>query len=150
MGLGQPPPQAQPHACEEAPLRLLPSPPAPSSPPAMASRRGALLLGVVGLAACLSPLQLRALAAEGITTVFVAGSTGNTGRRVVAQLRQAGFAVRAGVRVRGAWGLRAWEVAGLPAGLRGRVAGGRVGACGEGAWGGRGRGRPRLGMAVWV
>jgi uncharacterized protein YbjT (DUF2867 family) len=31
--------------------------------------------------------------------VFVAGSTGNTGRRVVQQLRAAGYKVRAGVRV---------------------------------------------------
>ncbi|EFJ47453.1 hypothetical protein VOLCADRAFT_105164 [Volvox carteri f. nagariensis] len=41
---------------------------------------------------------MRAWAAEGITTVFVAGSTGRTGRRVVEQLRRAGFLVRAGVR----------------------------------------------------
>lgn len=33
--------------------------------------------------------------------VFVAGSTGNTGRRVVQQLREAGYKVRAGVRVSG-------------------------------------------------
>ncbi|KXZ53376.1 hypothetical protein GPECTOR_7g1272 [Gonium pectorale] len=32
--------------------------------------------------------------------VFVAGATGKTGRRVVQQLRAAGFAVRAGVRTR--------------------------------------------------
>jgi len=37
-------------------------------------------------------------AVEGITTVFVAGATGNTGRRVVAALRSKGYAVRAGVR----------------------------------------------------
>ncbi|GIL42293.1 hypothetical protein Vafri_311 [Volvox africanus] len=44
--------------------------------------------------------EMQAFAAEGITTVFVAGATGNTGRRVVQQLRQAGLYVRAGVRVR--------------------------------------------------
>ncbi|GIL42292.1 hypothetical protein Vafri_311 [Volvox africanus] len=42
--------------------------------------------------------EMQAFAAEGITTVFVAGATGNTGRRVVQQLRQAGLYVRAGVR----------------------------------------------------
>lgn len=47
-----------------------------------------------------SALPLEALAAAGITKVFVAGSTGNTGRRVVQQLRQLGFTVRAGVRDR--------------------------------------------------
>jgi nucleoside-diphosphate-sugar epimerase len=35
-----------------------------------------------------------------VEQVFVAGSTGNTGRRVVQQLRAAGYKVRAGVRVR--------------------------------------------------
>ncbi len=35
-----------------------------------------------------------------LAQVFVAGATGNTGRRVVQQLRAAGFRVRAGVRVR--------------------------------------------------
>jgi uncharacterized protein YbjT (DUF2867 family) len=33
--------------------------------------------------------------------VFVAGATGNTGRRVVQQLRAAGYKVKAGVRVSG-------------------------------------------------
>lgn len=50
------------------------------------------------LAAQLAPV-FAALAAEGITTVFVAGATGSTGRRVVQQLRGAGYNVRAGVRV---------------------------------------------------
>ncbi|GLC35334.1 hypothetical protein PLESTM_000308800 [Pleodorina starrii] len=67
------------------------------------SRRDVLLGLSAGLAAgwaagLLGPSELRVWAAEGITTVFVAGSTGNTGRRVVQQLRQAGFTVRAGVR----------------------------------------------------
>ncbi|KAG2446883.1 hypothetical protein HYH02_008039 [Chlamydomonas schloesseri] len=82
----------------------LPSPsPATTATAATAAthsgRRG-LLLGLAGLAAttCAWGLDLEAWAAEGITTVFVAGSTGNTGRRVVQQLRQAGFKVRAGAR----------------------------------------------------
>ncbi|KAG2427562.1 hypothetical protein HXX76_012216 [Chlamydomonas incerta] len=61
-------------------------------------RRELLLFGLASLAASSSGLDLTAWAAEGITTVFVAGSTGNTGRRVVQQLRQAGFKVRAGAR----------------------------------------------------
>lgn len=68
---------------------------------ASASRRAMLLtLGAAAasVAGQLVPV-LPALAAEGITTVFVAGATGNTGRRVVQQLRGAGFNVRAGVRV---------------------------------------------------
>ncbi|KXZ53377.1 hypothetical protein GPECTOR_7g1273 [Gonium pectorale] len=72
------------------------------------SRRGVLLLlglglGVGGLGGdggLLGGGALRALAAEVISTVFVAGATGKTGRRVVQQLRAAGFAVRAGVRSR--------------------------------------------------
>ena len=36
--------------------------------------------------------------AAGVTTVFVAGASGNTGRRVVRELRNRGLTVRAGVR----------------------------------------------------
>ncbi|KAG2498723.1 hypothetical protein HYH03_003463 [Edaphochlamys debaryana] len=81
-------------------------PQAPARLPAStdAGRRGMLrlLLGAAGVAGGLGLRltggALEALAAEGVTTVFVAGATGNTGRRVVQQLRAAGFAVRAGVR----------------------------------------------------
>lgn len=65
-------------------------------------RRTALLLGSVAVGQLLSQ-DLSALAdaeSQQITNVFVAGSTGSTGRRVVQQLRAAGYKVRAGVRVR--------------------------------------------------
>lgn len=61
--------------------------------------RRTLLLGLLAAGQLLPAWQLPALAdTPEITTVFVAGSTGNTGRRVVQQLRAAGYKVRAGVR----------------------------------------------------
>lgn len=56
------------------------------------SRREALL------AALAAPMLLQGKASAFTGTVFVAGSTGGTGRRVVAELRKQGLPVRAGVR----------------------------------------------------
>eukprot|EP00199_Chlamydomonas_sp_CCMP681_P002550 CAMPEP_0119104740 /NCGR_PEP_ID=MMETSP1180-20130426/2876_1 /TAXON_ID=3052 ORGANISM="Chlamydomonas cf sp, Strain CCMP681" /NCGR_SAMPLE_ID=MMETSP1180 /ASSEMBLY_ACC=CAM_ASM_000741 /LENGTH=320 /DNA_ID=CAMNT_0007089573 /DNA_START=39 /DNA_END=1001 /DNA_ORIENTATION=- len=54
----------------------------------------------LGLGLFLFSLVPPALATDDqrISTVFVAGSSGNTGRRIVQQLRAQGYAVRAGVR----------------------------------------------------
>ncbi|PNW76633.1 hypothetical protein CHLRE_11g467755v5 [Chlamydomonas reinhardtii] len=83
----------------EATARPVDAVDAPAPTPGVPTRRrGLLLFGLASVAASCSGLDLAACAAEGITTVFVAGSTGNTGRRVVQQLRQAGFKVRAGAR----------------------------------------------------
>uniref|UniRef100_A0A383WCG6 NAD(P)-binding domain-containing protein n=1 Tax=Tetradesmus obliquus TaxID=3088 RepID=A0A383WCG6_TETOB len=82
-----------------------PSAAAPDAPGAAAATglgavdRRTLLLGLLAAGQLLPAWQLPALAdTPEITTVFVAGSTGNTGRRVVQQLRAAGYKVRAGVR----------------------------------------------------
>ncbi|KAF6252548.1 pyridine nucleotide binding protein [Scenedesmus sp. NREL 46B-D3] len=74
--------------------------PAPASAGRFAGvDRRSLLLGLLAAGQLLPGSQLPALAGTpDITTVFVAGSTGNTGRRVVQQLRAAGYKVRAGVR----------------------------------------------------
>eukprot|EP00878_Enallax_costatus_P027667 GHUV01029809.1.p1 GENE.GHUV01029809.1~~GHUV01029809.1.p1 ORF type:complete len:154 (+),score=27.43 GHUV01029809.1:242-703(+) len=68
---------------------------------ATALDRRALLVGLVAAGQLLQLNTSSQAVAEtsSIETVFVAGSTGNTGRRVVQQLREAGFKVRAGVRV---------------------------------------------------
>eukprot|EP00879_Flechtneria_rotunda_P018227 GHRR01019122.1.p1 GENE.GHRR01019122.1~~GHRR01019122.1.p1 ORF type:complete len:321 (+),score=102.43 GHRR01019122.1:196-1158(+) len=72
------------------------SSPARSAP---ALQRRSMLLGVLLSGPLFEGLDQQARADTlGISTVFVAGSTGNTGRRVVQQLRAAGFNVRAGVR----------------------------------------------------
>ncbi|KAK9819986.1 hypothetical protein WJX72_004808 [[Myrmecia] bisecta] len=63
--------------------------------PAALSRRGSLL----GLGAALVlPTLLSDPAWAGVTTVFVAGASGATGKRVVKELRNQGLKVRAGVR----------------------------------------------------
>lgn len=62
------------------------------------SRRSLLLSSALLSLLSLEQALPAALAAAGITKVFVAGSTGQTGRRVVQQLRAKGFEVRAGVR----------------------------------------------------
>ncbi|GIL89556.1 hypothetical protein Vretimale_1887 [Volvox reticuliferus] len=86
----QTPPKPQPH-CQP-----------PCSSTEGSRRRDLLLMTGSVLAGWITGIrptsELQAFAAEGITTVFVAGATGNTGRRVVQQLRQAGLSVRAGVR----------------------------------------------------
>jgi uncharacterized protein YbjT (DUF2867 family) len=66
-------------------------------------RRRALLLSTAALASTLpfadaSPALAAALASPSDGVVLVVGATGATGRRVVAQLRAKGFAVRAGSR----------------------------------------------------
>lgn len=68
---------------------------------AQLGRRRALLAALLAAAPLSSPRAARAAAvppADGDATVFVAGATGQTGRRVVQQLRAAGYKVRAGVR----------------------------------------------------
>jgi hypothetical protein len=66
-------------------------------------RRRALLLSTAALASTLPfadafPALAAALASPSDGVVLVVGATGATGRRVVAQLRAKGFAVRAGSR----------------------------------------------------
>eukprot|EP00959_Pyramimonas_sp_CCMP1952_P341160 7146744-Pyramimonas_sp.AAC.1 len=56
------------------------------------------LLTATGMGLIFSTVGMPALADEEVKKVFVAGATGQTGRRVVEQLRARGIAVRAGVR----------------------------------------------------
>eukprot|EP00240_Pyramimonas_obovata_P004055 CAMPEP_0118925594 /NCGR_PEP_ID=MMETSP1169-20130426/3458_1 /TAXON_ID=36882 /ORGANISM="Pyramimonas obovata, Strain CCMP722" /LENGTH=347 /DNA_ID=CAMNT_0006866941 /DNA_START=31 /DNA_END=1074 /DNA_ORIENTATION=- len=56
------------------------------------------LMTAMGTGMLLSYIDLPALADQEVKKVFVAGATGQTGRRVVQQLRAKGIAVRAGVR----------------------------------------------------
>ena len=56
------------------------------------------LLTATGMGIVFSSVDLPARADEEVKKVFVAGATGQTGRRVVEQLRAKGIAVRAGVR----------------------------------------------------
>lgn len=65
----------------------------------MKSRRDLHLMVVTGIAALTNADQAFAFTAS--EKVFVAGSTGNTGKRIVAALRSRGIPVVAGVRVRG-------------------------------------------------
>ena len=64
------------------------------STPAKLDRRNALKFGAAGLATSLAPPALAAAPA----TVFVAGATGQTGRRVLERLAAKGGSVVAGVR----------------------------------------------------
>ena len=68
----------------------------PDQPPF--GRREALLLCSTALTVLLSPGHAFAAAVPLPKKVLVVGATGETGRRVVAQLRAAGVSVRAGVR----------------------------------------------------
>ncbi|BDA48149.1 Protein TIC 62, chloroplastic [Coccomyxa sp. Obi] len=62
------------------------------------ARRGVLLAGIGISLAMLTDLSTGSAQAANITTVFVAGASGATGRRVVRELRKRGLKVRAGVR----------------------------------------------------
>eukprot|EP00882_Tetradesmus_deserticola_P022492 GHRQ01024407.1.p1 GENE.GHRQ01024407.1~~GHRQ01024407.1.p1 ORF type:complete len:208 (+),score=49.92 GHRQ01024407.1:727-1350(+) len=93
--------RVQPTACSaHQPASSAAAKTAPAAPGGLAGvDRRSLLLGLLASGQLLPAGQLPALAGSpSITTVFVAGSTGNTGRRVVQQLRAAGYKVRAGVR----------------------------------------------------
>ena len=61
-------------------------------------RRDMMLLGAALSALSLGLPHVPPAAAAGVTTVFVAGASGSTGRRVVRELRKRGLTVRAGVR----------------------------------------------------
>ena len=67
------------------------------SPPAKIDRRAAFKWGAAGVAISLAPPAIAAAPAAP-ATVFVAGATGQTGRRIVERLAGKGGAVVAGVR----------------------------------------------------
>ena len=71
---------------------------APADDPHVVGRREAISAGVIASLLVAQPAAAEALAGAGDGPVLVVGATGNTGRRVVEQLRARGVAVRAASR----------------------------------------------------
>lgn len=89
---------ARPSSQPRAPGGLSPAQPASQHEASNPTRRALLATSAVVIAAAAQPRASAADTHPTINTVFVAGATGQTGSRVVAELRRRGYTVIAGVR----------------------------------------------------